>query len=34
MDLTSKSSDLIDKDGVWKLSHDPYYDVDTEEKGL
>ncbi|KAK2185910.1 hypothetical protein NP493_217g02051 [Ridgeia piscesae] len=31
VELTSRSSDLLDKEGKWKLQKDLFYDYDTEE---
>ena len=32
VELTSKTSDLVDKDHKWRLSYDPFYDTIAEEE--
>ncbi|XP_055861753.1 transcription elongation factor SPT6 [Biomphalaria glabrata] len=34
VELTSKSSDLADKDGIWRPQKDVYYDYDTEKANI
>ncbi|KAG7162673.1 Transcription elongation factor SPT6-like [Homarus americanus] len=34
VELTSRTSDLQDRDNKWKVPKDPYYDPDSEEKDM